>query len=144
MNIDKNAPLVGKKEVIINASLEKVWKIQTDINGWPSWQKNVSEARLKGELKKGTKFFWKAMGMKITSILEEVEPKKKIGWSGKSLGMSAVHIWYFEKEGNNTRVVTEEFLSGIFPKIIKLFKPNFLEQSLENSLEELKKTSEKK
>jgi len=143
MNVDKNAPLYAKKEVIINASAEKIWKIQTDINKWPSWQKDVTEAKLKGELKKGTEFSWKAKGMNINSTIEEVEPKNKIGWSGKSFGMSAVHIWYFEKTGDKTKVISEESLSGTFPKLIKLIKPNFLEQSLEKSLKKLKTQAEK-
>lgn len=144
MDVDKNAPLFGKKEIIINSPVEKVWKIQTDINNWPRWQKNVSEARLKGELEKGSEFRWKASGMNINSILVALEKNKKICWTGKSTGTDATHNWYFEKQGSKTRVITEESMSGIFPKIINLLKPDFLEKSLKVSLEELKKASEEK
>lgn len=143
MNIDYEAPLTAKKETLINAPIGRVWEIQSNINNWPKWQKEVSFAKLQGELKKGTTFKWKAMGMNITSELQEVVEKKLIGWSGKSIGMNAIHIWNFEKQGNKTKVTTEESLSGWFPNLIKLFKPDFLEKSLSKSLQTLKKHAEK-
>lgn len=78
------------------------------------------------------------MGMGITSTLQEVEPNKIISWIGDSIGMHAIHIWHFEKQGNKTKVITEESLSGWFPSIIKRFKKNFLEESLTKALETLK------
>ncbi len=143
MIIDANAPLKAKKDIVINAPVSHVWMVQSDINNWPKWQKEVSYAELQGKLAKGTVFTWKAMGMNITSKLQEVIENKVIGWSGKSIGMSAIHIWKFEKQGNNTRVVTEESLSGWFPLIIKMFKPDFLEQSLSKALQTLKNQAEK-
>jgi uncharacterized membrane protein len=144
MNIDTKAPLKAKKDIVIDAPVSHVWMVQSDIRNWPKWQKDVSYAELRGKLAKGTVFTWKAMGMNITSELQEVVENKIIGWSGKSIGMSAIHVWKFEKQGNKTRVITEESLSGWFPMIIKLFKPDFLEQSLIKALETLKDQAEKK
>ena len=138
MNINKNAPLVSKKEIVINAPISITWDIQTDIDNWPKWQKDISSAKLIGELKKGTSFKWKAMGMSITSELQEVEKNKIIGWSGKSIGMNAIHFWYFEKQGNKTKVITEESLSGWLPSIIKILKPKFLDESLSKAINTLK------
>lgn len=143
MKLDKNAPLVAKGEILINAPIEKVWKAHTDIDYWPEWQKDVSSARLVGGLKKGSTIKWRAMGMSISSTIEEVSKNKTIGWSGKSIGMNAVHFWYFEKQGNKTKVKTEESLSGWMPKFIKKLKPNFLDESLKRALAELKNYSEK-
>jgi len=72
VNIDNTAPLTARKEIIINASIERVWKIQTDIENWPTWQKDISSATLHSPLTKGTIFTWKAMGMDITSELVKV------------------------------------------------------------------------
>ncbi len=144
MKVDNNAPLVAKKEGLISAPIDLVWKIQSDINHWPSWQKEISYAKLLGKLATGTAFEWKAMGMNISSILEEVVDNKIIGWSGKSIGMTAVHIWKLEKQGNKTKVTTEESLSGWFPQLIKLFQPNFLDQSLSKALSTLKTEAENK
>lgn len=87
-------------------------------------------------------FKWKALGMGITSTLQEVDPPHTIGWTGDSLGMHAVHVWHLESSNGKTKVTTEESLSGWFPKILKFFNPNFLDQSLQKSLETLKATAE--
>lgn len=143
MKIDSKAPLTAKKQAIINAPISHVWQVQTDINNWPKWQKEVSHAKLQGKLAKGTIFTWKVMGMNITSELQEVIKNKSIGWSGKSIGMNAVHLWRFEKQGDKTKVTTEESLSGWFPRLIKVFQPNFLEKSLSKALLTLKNQAEK-
>lgn len=143
INIDSKAPLTAKKETVINSPIERVWRIQSDINNWPKWQKEITFACIEGALEKGTVFRWKAMGMNITSMLQEVVVNKRIGWSGKSFGMYAVHIWKFEKQADKTKVITEESLSGWFPKLIKLFKPGFLDESLSKALQTLKNHAEK-
>lgn len=143
MNIDTTAPLIGKKDIEINAPVHHVWAIQSDIKSWPKWQKDISSVNIEGKLTKGTVFKWKAMGMNITSVLQEVNENKTIGWSGKSIGMNAIHVWKFEKQGNKTIVTTEESLSGWLPMLIRLFNPDFLEQSLSKSLLNLKNQAEK-
>lgn len=143
MEIVAHAPFSVKKNMIIDAPVNHVWAIQTDIDNWPQWQKEISYAKIQGKLEKGTVFTWKAMGMSIRSELQEVIENKIISWSGKSLGMNAIHIWKFESQGYKTLITTEESLSGWFPRVIKLFKPDFLEQSLLNALLTLKAQAEK-
>lgn len=138
MKVDVNATLVARKEVVVDAPVERVWEVQADIEAWPVWQEDVSEARLEGELERGTRFVWKAMGMKIVSRLESVEKNKEIGWSGKALGMQARHVWRFERMGAKTKVVTEESMSGWLVKLLKLVDHKFLEKSLTKSVETLK------
>lgn len=142
MDINKNAPAFACKEIIIEAPVEKVWNTQTDIEGWPAWQPDITFAKLDGELKAGTIFRWKAKGLGITSKLHVVEKNSQIGWTGISLGMSAIHNWIFEAHGDVTRVITEESLSGWLSHLMKLFDPNFLEKSLEASLKLLKNETE--
>lgn len=143
MTIDKHAPLIAKKEIIINAPINHVWGIQSDIHNWPKWQQDISFANLEGELKKGATFTWKAVGINIISVLQEVTVNQTMSWSGDSIGMHAIHIWNFEKLGSKTKVITQESLSGWFATIIKLFKPTFLEESLDKSLTTLKLHAEK-
>ncbi len=138
MEIDATAPLKARKETVIRAAPEKVWAVHTDIDNWPKWQPDVSSARLEGSLMAGSIFRWKALGLNITSRIQELVPQQRIGWTGDSLGMKAVHIWTFEAVPEGTRVITEESLSGWFPLILKLFSPRFLEKSLEGSLKTLK------
>ena len=78
MNVDRNAPLVARREIVIDAPLEVVWKLQTDFQAWPEWQGNVVAVVMEGDLVPGTVFRWKANGVKIVSTLQEVEPMRRI------------------------------------------------------------------
>ena len=143
MNIDQQAPLRARKEININAPVEKVWATLIDINHWSDWQPTVASAELEGNLATGATFKWKAMGLNIASMIQELEPQKAIAWAGKSLGMNAVHMWNFEPVDHHTRVTTTESLSGWFPKILKFFDPAFLDKSLAGSLQVLKAEAER-
>lgn len=144
MNIDTNAPVFGRKEIIIHAPAEKVWELQTDIENWNRWQPDITSAKLEGALKADTIFRWKAKGLNIVSTLHTVKPLKQIGWTGLSLGMFAIHNWMFEARGKTTLVVTEESLSGWLTRLMILLDPRFLEKSLETSLNNLKFMAENK
>ena len=136
--IDTKAPLYARKEIFIEAPLEKVWDIQTDIERWPEWQSDIASTTLQGELTSGTTFKWKASGLGIVSTLHTVNPKNEIGWTGVSMGMFAVHNWTFKEQDGGTLVTTEESLSGWLASLFKMFDKNFLEKSLEASLQKLK------
>lgn len=142
MQIDHQAPLTARQEAFIASPPEKVWALQTDIARWPEWQADVSSAQLEGALAVGTTFRWKAKGLTIASTVEELEPGRRIGWTGSSIGMKAVHLWTFEPQDGGTRVVTEESLSGWFPSLLKVLAPAFLENSLTASLQALKSRAE--
>lgn len=138
MEIDYNAPLHAEKDLLISAPLEQVWSEITQIDQWSRWQPDVTSSKLDGILATGTMFYWKAKGLNITSEIRLLEPMRTIGWTGKSVGMQAIHIWTFENRKDSTYAKTEESLSGWFPRILKLFDPKFLEKSLQNSLQVLK------
>jgi uncharacterized membrane protein len=140
--IDTKAPLFARKELFIDAPVEKVWSIQADIESWPEWQSDITSAKLEAELAAGTIFRWKASGLSIVSTLHTVNPNHEIGWTGVSLGMSAIHNWTFKAQDNGTLVITEESLSGWLAGLFKMFDKNFLEKSLEASLQKLKKRVE--
>ena len=138
MNIDENAPAVAHDSILIDAPIEKVWAIETDINHWAEWQPDVSSAKLDGDLRSGNVFRWKAAGLSITSTLRVVKPYEQIGWTGDSLGMKAVHIWHFVPEEGGTRVKVDESLSGWLTRLMCLFDRQFLQKSMAKSLLTLK------
>ena len=138
MKIDTDAPLKAQKEILISGSIENVWSALTVIDRWAEWQPDVTFAKLDGKLDKDTVFRWKAKGLNITSVIQLLEPMQSIGWTGNSLGMRAIHVWSLEQRNDGTFVKTQESLSGWFPRILKLFDPEFLEKSLVSSLNILK------
>ncbi len=142
MEINPRAPMVARKSILINAPLEKVWKIHSDINGWKDWQSDISKSQLDGTLKPNEIFTWTSGGFPVTSTIQEVVPQRRLGWSGKALGSSAKHIWIFEQQGNSTLVTTEESMEGWLISIMKPFTPGFLDKSLEVWTQNLKKKAE--
>lgn len=139
MNIDTTAPLQAQKEILINASPEKVWKAITNIAAWPSWQKRVSEVKIFGDLKEGTTFSWKAQMMKIVSVVQVMKENVSISWIGNTFGITAIHVWELEKSGDQTKVITRESLSGWMAVLLSMVGSKFLDRTLEDALEALKK-----
>lgn len=144
MQIDSQAPVRAQDTIFIHAPIEKVWAIQTDLENWPSWQSDIQNVQLDGRLEEGSIFRWKAQGLNITSTLEAVEPPRLIGWTGRSIGMKAVHIWHFEAAADGTKVTTEESLSGWLTRLLAFFDKHFLQKSIAKSLATLKERAESK
>jgi len=142
MKIDDRAPMVARKEILVDAPIDSVWALESDIDRWPQWQPGVSAARLDGPLTAGSIFRWKGQGLNITSTLQEVSPPTRISWTGKAPGIDAIHIWTFEPQGNSTRVVSEESWSGWLTRLLKLFDARMLEKSMDQSLKVLKSKAE--
>jgi uncharacterized membrane protein len=41
MDIDENAPVITRDEILINAPLSTVWDLHTDISSWSQWLQNL-------------------------------------------------------------------------------------------------------
>lgn len=143
MNIDQAAPAIAQDEITINAPIEKVWEIQTNIGNWSIWQPDIKRIEIQGDIVPGTTFLWKAQGLTIQSTLEVVEPYRQIGWTGTAMGMKARHIFYFDALPEGTHVKVEESLSGWFTRLLCLFDRHFLQKSMAKSLAILKEHVEK-
>jgi hypothetical protein len=46
--IDGDAPVIARHQIDINAPLDTVWRLQTDVSNWPAWQADITAARLDG------------------------------------------------------------------------------------------------
>jgi uncharacterized protein YndB with AHSA1/START domain len=141
--INGNAPVKCTKSITIDASGEKVWKVITNINDWSIWQSEISKPKLNGELKSGTTFDWKTGGAKIHSTLHTVQPNNKLGWTGKTFGMFAIHNWTFTEDNGQTKVIVEESMEGFLAKLLKRSFNKNLEKGMQNWLILLKQECEK-
>lgn len=140
--INEKAPVVAKQEIIVNAPVETVWKILTSINDWPQWQSAITQAQLKGPIEEGTSFIWKAGGINFTSIIHTCQPYQFFGWTGRTIGASAIHNWTFRQQGEHTLVTVTESMQGFFPSLMKKKFQRDLEKGIRKNLEELKSASE--
>jgi len=140
--VNENAPVKSGSRIEINAPAGTVWEMLTDINNWSKWQKAVTETTVRGEIKEGTKFEWKAGGLSFNSEIHTVKPMLMFGWTGTTIGTSAIHNWTFEEQGNKTIVTVEESLQGLLPGLFRAYFQKNLDKGVITSLEELKAASE--
>jgi uncharacterized protein YndB with AHSA1/START domain len=138
VTINASAPAVARKEIRIKARPEEVWAIHTDISGWWKWNADVTESKLHGALGEGTTFDWKTRGTGISSRIELLEPGRRIGWTGRSFGTRAVHLWTLIPDGEGTLLQTEESMEGWLVNLLRGPIRRKLEQSLNAWLVDLK------
>jgi uncharacterized protein YndB with AHSA1/START domain len=143
ISINHNAPVACSKTIIINATPEKVWSVMTDIDRWASWQTEISNPKLHGNLAPNSTFDWKTGGAKIHSTLHTVEPYKHFGWTGKTFGMKAIHNWTLTVENGQTRVSVDESMEGFLARLLKKSFNRNLTAGMQNWLDLLKKAAER-
>jgi hypothetical protein len=142
MGINNSAPASATHEITINAPLEVIWNLITEITRWSAWNPAVSKAKLNGSFAPGTTFDWKSNGFAIHSTLQEIAPMSRLVWTGKALGTSAIHVWTFEAVGDGLRVRTAESFDGWLVKLMRGSMTKTLDGALTAWLQRLKQTAE--
>lgn len=110
--IDASAPVVVRREIAIDAPLQRVWQLHTDVPSWPRWQPDITAARAAGPLCAGDAFRWSTSGLDIESTVYVIEAPHRILWGGPAHGIIGVHLWTFDATGSSVRVRTEESWDG--------------------------------
>jgi uncharacterized protein YndB with AHSA1/START domain len=141
---NRRPPALARAEIAIGASLETVWRIHTDIDRWSEWNPKIKQVRLDGPLAVGSMFRWKSGGVSIVSVLQEVEPTRRIVWTGKAMGANARHVWDFEQREGLVIVTTSESFDGWWPRLFPGFTRRMLESILSEWLQNLKRQAEAK
>lgn len=93
VRIDADAPVVSRHEIVVDAPLQVVWDLHTDIAAWPSWHSDVEGTQLRGPLAPGAVFRWQTAGLDITSTIAQVDAPHRIVWGGPANGITGVHVW---------------------------------------------------
>ena len=141
MNVEVNqkAPAYSESQILIHAPIENVYQLLSTINAWPNWQSQVTDASIKGEIKEGATFHWKAGGFRIHSKIHTAETPEKLGWTGNMLWIKAIHNWSLSPEGKSTRVKVQESMEGFLAR----FMQKTLTDGMQKNLYELKLEAEK-
>ena len=143
MEIKPRAPAVARVWTEIAASRESVWSLLSDIRSWPSWNPDVKSASIDGPLTEGTVSRWKAGPSTIRSTLQAVEPPALIGWTGRTLGIAATHVYRLAEHDGTTTVTSEESWEGALVRVFRKSMQKTLHQSLESGLRYLKAEAER-
>jgi uncharacterized protein YndB with AHSA1/START domain len=143
--LEVEGSIASASEIEIAGSAESVWHVLTDFDRWPDWNPDVM-AMLSdsGELAEGFVFRWKAGPSEIASTVAEVRRPHRIVWHGKTLGISAQHVWNIDQRGAQTFVHTEEAFSGLVAQILRIPLRRELAGGLDRGLVHLKREVERR
>jgi len=111
-DIDRDAPVIARHEIDINAPLETVWRLQTNVNNWPAWQTDITAARLDGPFQPGSSFTWTSYGFTVTSTIYAVDQRARTLWGGAAQGVMGTHEWVYTQTPAGTHVATHESFTG--------------------------------
>lgn len=157
--IEDGAQVRYRAETVIDAPLNVIWDLQTDVDQWPAWQQPVSgmESLTPGPLAEGSQFRWTtpapataitpATTLVITSTVENTETESCIRWSGPAIGDgltidNGVHVWNFSEVDGGVLVQTEESWTGAQVEADVPTSTMFLGAGLDGWLHDLKVTAE--
>ncbi len=126
---------------VIQSEIKAIWKLMSEVNRWPEWNKAISFARLEGVFVKGTPFRWTS-GVNIRSTLEDVIINKRIVWSTKSVGVKTVQSWEFKKTDEGVLVFVSQSAEGWLTKIASQAVTKKLHKNLNEFLFSLKRAAE--
>ncbi|MFJ8920738.1 SRPBCC family protein [Streptomyces sp. NPDC102415] len=127
--VDPDALVRYRSEVLVDAPLSAVFRTQTDVEQWPSWQAGVltSERLDSGPLRAGSSFRWTtpvpatpstpATTLEITSTVHQLQRNHCVRWTGPADGDGihideGTHVWTFTEVRGGVLVRTEETWTG--------------------------------
>src|SRR5262249_59671647 len=66
-DIDRTAPVIARHEIDINAPLDTVWNLHTDVDACPPWNQEMTTANTDGPFPPGNSFTWPRYNIPATS-----------------------------------------------------------------------------
>lgn len=126
----------------VAARPETLWDLMADVRCWPTWNPDIERVSVDGEIGEGTVFRWKAGPGTITSTLRLVERPNAIGWTGRTFGIGAIHVWRFEPRGDATIASMQESFDGIVATLLRGRLQRQLDATTKSGLENLKRAAE--
>ena len=111
-DVDRSAPVLAHHEIDINAALERVWRLHSDVDSWPSWQTEITQAHIDGPFEPGTSLEWTSYGFSVTSTIYDMEDRSRVLWGGTSGGITGIHEWLFAETPKGVHVTTNESFAG--------------------------------
>ncbi len=156
--VDPDARVRHRTETVVHAPLHTVWKLQTDVERWPSWQPGITGVRRldHGPFRAGSAFRWTtpippnpstpATSLEITSTVRQAERGSCIRWTGPAVGeglrIDGVHVWRFTEVRGGVRVTTEETHTGAVVDANEDAARAILREGLEKWLRDLRTAAE--
>jgi hypothetical protein len=111
--------MVIREEVEINAPLNVVWRIFSQMEDWDSWNTACRDCCITaGEpsLAAGTCFSFVirplVFPLKVQPKVVKCDLGREVIWEGGRFGINASHIWQFSEEDGKVKLLSVENFSG--------------------------------
>ena len=103
----------------------------------------MKSVSIDGPVAEGATFRWKAGPGTITSRVEHVDRPRLVAWSGRTLGIRAIHVWRLEARNGKTLARTEESYDGLVARVLRRSLQKTLDTALTDGARYLKAEAEK-
>jgi Polyketide cyclase / dehydrase and lipid transport len=140
--IDGASPVLAHHEIEITAPLDEVWRLHVDVNGWTSWQNDITAASLESAFEVGNSFRWSSYGLEVTSTIYAITDRSRVLWGGTGAEITGIHEWRFAETPNGVRVTTDESFAGQPVEADATTMQSMLDASLVSWLDHPKKAAE--
>jgi uncharacterized protein YndB with AHSA1/START domain len=144
VEINRNAPATAQGELQIAADPQTVFAVLSAIDQWPSWNPDIKSVTLHGPVQPGTGFRWKSGPSTLTSTLQVVDPPNEVAWTGRTMGIEAVHVFRFQANDGGTLARSEESWEGLLARLLKGYSRRSLDKAIRRVLSHLKVEAERR
>ena len=135
-----DARVQDSQTITIDAPIEKVWAIQTDVDHWPEWYSYLSNAELQGPFGPGARLTYGGV-LKHHLTVTKSDGPHLVMICGTYMGFSAITKWQFEAlSETQTQVTFSESSVGFLLSL--LYSNEKLREHLRRWLERLKAQAE--
>lgn len=112
-------------ETLSSAPPEAVWGWLVRPERWRDYYDNARRVRSRSgawpQVELGSVFSWVTGGVPVTTTITELEPFRRLAWTGQGLGAVGHHAWLLtETPHGGTRILTEETQRGA---VLRLLRP---------------------
>lgn len=116
--INEDASIKDSHSIIINAPIDQVWNVLSDLSSWPEWNSLVKKVRHEGSAKTGDKFKWTFDGSNFSSEVQLMTAPTTLSWTGKSSWVKNIYVWQLESDDNQTIATLSTSLEGTFTVLV--------------------------
>jgi len=140
--IDERAPLAGRRQIVVDAPVDRVWRTLTDVLAWDTnLEPGVKDIRLENGVTVDSKFVRSNKGARMTARFAVVKRDRELAWTGQAFGAKVVHRFELTpRTDETTDVLVQESMAG--PLLALVFNTRKLTNLLEESLHTLKSAAE--
>lgn len=143
MDADRHAPVFAEGRIDIASTAERLWDLIADVAAWPRWNADVQDVVVEGPIAEGTVFRWKGGSTRIVSTLRVVDRPREIAWTGRTLGIRAIHSWRFEPGPMGAVASMQESFAGGPTRLMRGLLQRQLDAATEHGLRSLKIEAER-